>query len=168
MAYEIREMKVTDAKSIVRHKHIVTEEYPDILATAIENREITVEEEENTIKSLGDNDLGIVAVDGDTVIGMLNMRQDHRKKFEHIAQFGISLQPGYTGSGTGTAMIERALEFARDNEVIEKVILTVFSNNPGAIKLYEKLGFKEEAVLKNQVKLKDGYTNLVYMSNFLE
>ncbi|MGO1922623.1 MAG: GNAT family N-acetyltransferase [Jeotgalicoccus sp.] len=168
MAYEIRKMEVQDAASIIEHKKLVTAENPDTLATAIENKAITIEEEEETIKSLGPNDLGIVAVDGDTVIGMLNLRQDHRKKFEHIGQFGISLQKAYTGSGTGTRMVEQAIEFARNNEKIEKVILTVFANNPGAIKLYKRLGFEEEATLKNQVKLADGYTDLVYMANFLK
>lgn len=167
MAYEIRKMEVQDAASIIEHKKLVTAENPDTLATAIENKAITIEEEE-TIKSLGPNDLGIVAVDRDTVIGMLNLRQDHRKKFEHIGQFGISLQKAYTGSGTGTRMVEQAVEFARNNEKIEKVILTVFANNPGAIKLYKRLGFEEEATLKNQVKLADGYTDLVYMANFLK
>ncbi len=99
---------------------------------------------------------------------MLNLRQDHRKKFEHIGQFGISLQRAYTGSGTGTKMVDQAIDFARNNEKIEKVILTVFANNPGAIKLYKRLGFEEEATLKNQVKLTDGYTDLVYMANFLK
>lgn len=168
MAYEIRKMELRDAASIIEHKKIVTAENPDTLATAIENKNITIQEEETTIKSLGPNDLGIVAVDGDKVIGMLNLRQDQRKKFEHVGQFGISLQSGYTGSGMGTAMVEQAVEFARSNEKMEKVILTVFANNPGAIKLYKRLGFEEEATLKNQVKLVDGYTDLVYMSNFLK
>ena len=164
MAFDIRKMEVKDAASIIEHKKKVTEENPDTLATAIENKTITIEEEEATVKSLGPNDLGIVAVDGDKVVGMLNMRQDHRKKFEHIGQFGISMQQAYTGSGTGTEMVKQAIQFARDNDMLEKIILTVFSNNPGAIKLYRKLGFEEEATLKNQVKLAQGYTDLVYMS----
>lgn len=168
MAYNIRKMAVKDAASIIEHKKQVTAENPDTLATAIENRTITIEEEEATIKSLGPNDFGIVAVDGEKVIGMLNLRQDHRKKFEHIGQFGISLQAAYTGSGTGTAMVKEAVEFARNNDKLEKLILTVFANNPGAIKLYKRLGFEEEATLKNQVKLADGYTDLVYMANFLK
>lgn len=164
MAFDIRKMEVKDAASIIEHKKKVTEENPDTLATAIENKTITIEEEKATVKSLGPNDLGIVAVDGDKVVGMLNMRQDHRKKFEHIGQFGISMQQAYTGSGTGTEMVKQAIQFARDNDMLEKIILTVFSNNPGAIKLYKKLGFEEEATLKNQVKLAQGYTDLVYMS----
>lgn len=168
MAYEIRKMEHKDAASIIDHKNKVTVENPDTLATAAENKVITIEEEEETIASLGPNDLGIVAVDGDKVIGMLNLRQDHRAKFEHIGQFGISMQQAYTGHGTGTAMVEQAIEFARNNEKIEKLILTVFSNNPGAIKLYKKLGFESEATLKNQVKLKEGYTDLIYMSHLLK
>lgn len=168
MVQEIRKMEVKDAESIIAHKTIVTKENPDTLATAIENKNITIEEEIETIKSLGPNDFGIVALDGDTVVGMLNLRQDHRKKFEHIGQFGISVQQAYTGTGTGTEMVKQAVEFAKNNDKIEKVILTVFANNPGAIKLYERLGFKEEATLKNQVKLRDGYTDLVYMSNFVK
>src|SRR5699024_12132693 len=90
MAYNIRKMEVKDAASIIEHKKQVTAENPDTLATAIENRKITIEEEEATIKSLGPNDLGIVADDGEQGIGMLNLGKDHRKKYEHIGQFGIS------------------------------------------------------------------------------
>ena len=67
---------------------------------------------------MDENDFGIVALDGDRVIGMLNMRQDKRKKMEHIAQFGISLQRFY--SGTGTKMIEAALDFAKKTTSLKR------------------------------------------------
>ena len=38
MAFDIRKMEVKDAASIIEHKKKVTEENPDTLATAIENK----------------------------------------------------------------------------------------------------------------------------------
>ncbi|WP_213810817.1 hypothetical protein [Jeotgalicoccus sp. WY2] len=50
MAYEIRKMEVQDAASIIEHKKLVTAENPDTLATAIENKTITIEKRRSNDK----------------------------------------------------------------------------------------------------------------------
>ena len=169
MNLEIRKPKIEDAESIIEHKIKVTKENPDTLATAIENQEPDLEDQINKIKNIGENDLKLVALDGDTVIGIINMFHDKRHKFRHIAQFGISVQHKYAGHGIGSKLIEEVVQFSKENEHIEKLILTVFGNNDGAIRLYERFGFEREATLKDQVKLNnDSYTDLIYMSKWVK
>ncbi|CAD2072087.1 GNAT family N-acetyltransferase [Phocicoccus pinnipedialis] len=168
MDFEIRESVLSDAEQLIEHKLIVTKENPDTLATLIENHYISINEQEETIENVGPNDYKRVAVVDGKIVGIINMKQDLRKKFEHIAQFGISVQQEYAGMGIGSRLIENALEFAKSNEFIEKVMLTVFSNNTGAIRLYERFGFEKEATLTNQVKLEEGYTDLIYMTQWIK
>lgn len=168
MDFEIRESVPDDAEQLIEHKLIVTKENPDTLATLIENHYISINEQEETIANTGPNDYKRVAVVDGKIVGIINMKQDLRKKFEHIAQFGISVQKEYAGMGIGSSLIENALKFAKNNEIIEKVMLTVFSNNEGAIRLYERFGFKKEATLTDQVKLEKGYTDLIYMTKWIK
>lgn len=168
MNFEIRQPRIEDAESVIEHKIKVTKENPDTLATAIENQEPDLNDQIEKIKSTDENDLKLVAVDGDKVIGIINMFHDHRHKFRHIGQFGISVQQEYAGHGIGSKLIEEVVQFAKENENIEKLILTVFGNNDGAIRLYERFEFETEATLKDQVKLNDGsYTDLIYMSKWV-
>ncbi|WP_462421626.1 N-acetyltransferase family protein [Salinicoccus sp. Marseille-QA3877] len=168
MEYIIRKPELKDAEQIIEHKEIVTEEYPDTLATPIEDRGIPLEKQEDNITSLSKEDLGLVVeVDG-RIVGILNLRQNPRKKFEHVCQFGVSLQPQYAGHGIGTELIDRAVKHAEESKVLEKIVLDVFSNNEGAIRFYERLGFVQEGRQKDQVKLKDGYTDLIQMAKFVK
>lgn len=167
MDYIIRKPELEDAQQIIEHKEIVTEKYPDTLATPIEDKGIPLEKQEDNIASLKKEDLGLVVEVEGRIVGILNLRQLDRKKFEHVCQFGVSLQPEFAGHGIGTELIERAIRHAEESPVLEKIILDVFSNNKGAIRFYERLGFVQEGRQKDQVKLKDGYTDLIQMARFV-
>ena len=55
---------------------------------------------------------------------------------------GIALLPRYQGQGLGTRMCEIAKNLARARNCAELSLL-VFEQNIGAVRLYERLGFKE-------------------------
>lgn len=168
LEYVVREAKLSDAAMLIKHKEIVTQENPDTLATPIEGHSLSMEDQEKSINSVGAEDLGLVVeVDG-KIIGLLNLFQLNRKKFEHVCQFGISIQEAYSGHGIGSDLIRRAIEHAEQSDILEKIILDVFSNNTDAIRFYEKLGFVKEGHQVRQVKLEDGYTDLVHMAKFTD
>lgn len=168
MEYNIRKPEIKDAEQIIEHKEFVTEAYPETLATPIEDRGIPLDQQEENITSLTKNDLGLVVEADGRIVGILNLRQNPRKKFEHVCQFGVSLQPKYAGHGIGSELIERAIKHAEESTVLEKIVLDVFANNEGAIRFYERLGFVQEGRQKDQVKLKDGYTDLIQMAKFVK
>ena len=81
MDFEIRNSVVSDAEQLIDHKLIVTRENPDTLATLIENHYISINEQEEAITEVGPNDYKRVAVVDGKIVGIINMKQDLRKKF---------------------------------------------------------------------------------------
>ena len=59
----------------------------------------------------------------------------------HRARLGVGVLPASRGSGGGTALMETAMAWARKTPEIAWIDLGVFSDNPRALGLYERLGF---------------------------
>lgn len=79
------------------------------------------------------------------MVGLLFFRPLTKKKNCHTGEFGVSVHPDYQNSGIGKELIRTLLNWAKENDRIEKVFLNVFATNTNAIELYRKLGFIEEA-----------------------
>ncbi|MHC5924186.1 GNAT family N-acetyltransferase, partial [Streptococcus pyogenes] len=71
---------------------------------------------------------------------------------KHVVTFSISVRPDVRGQGIGRQLFEGFCQAIRRDQY-KKILLHVLSSNPEACLFYEKLGFKEEAVLKNQFYL---------------
>ncbi len=56
---------------------------------------------------------------------------------------GIVVDPAYRGKGIGTRLFSSLIEFG-NTEKYSTIRLDVIDTNPGARKLYERLGFYEE------------------------
>ncbi|KAF2020124.1 acyl-CoA N-acyltransferase [Aaosphaeria arxii CBS 175.79] len=80
-----------------------------------------------------------------TPIGQINLKalppgmQHHR--FSEIA---IDVLPDYQGKGYGGEAIRWALDFAFRRAGLHRVKIRAFGWNTGAVRLYEKIGFKHE------------------------
>jgi RimJ/RimL family protein N-acetyltransferase len=72
----------------------------------------------------------------------------------------------FYGKGVGTESCQLVIDYAFSRLNIRKIILAVYSNNPSAIRLYEKLGFKTEGCLKDQIFENGKYHDKLYMSLF--
>lgn len=66
--------------------------------------------------------------------------------------------------GLGTWMTEKTLEYAFEEMKLHRVSLEVFSFNPRAIRVYEKVGFRREGVLKDAVLDGDRYADSILMA----
>lgn len=91
-------------------------------------------------------------------------------RFDHIAktaELGLMIgNKSYWGKGIGSEMCRLILEYAFKELNLRKVSLTVFSNNPAAIKLYQKLGFEIEGTLKQHVFAEGEFHDKHWMSYF--
>ncbi|QWF71257.1 ribosomal protein S18-alanine N-acetyltransferase [Methylomonas paludis] len=74
----------------------------------------------------------------------------------------ISVCPGFKRQGAGQKMLEHLIEYARPKA--EKIFLEVRPSNPGAMVLYQKVGFKEIGVRKNYYPAKDGREDAVMLA----
>lgn len=72
------------------------------------------------------------------------------------------------GKGIGTEVCEMVINYAFDHLNLRKILLAVYSNNPGAIKLYEKLGFKQEGRFIDHLYAEGKYIDKIFMGIFKE
>lgn len=80
------------------------------------------------------------------------------------AEFGIFIgEKKYLGKGYGQAATKQILEYAFVHLKLNRVYLTVFSDNISAIKAYEKSGFQYEGCLKQDFLRYDGFADVTVM-----
>lgn len=108
--------------------------------------------------------IGVSDLHPGLVIGSLHFHSFNRRVLAHHGDFGISVDAAWRGKGVGTAMIRTLLDWAREHPTIEKVCLGVYENNEGAIRLYQRLGFKLEGRREKFFKTQRGYVDDLMMS----
>ena len=74
----------------------------------------------------------------------------------------MNIVKGHREKGVGTAVMRYVLDWAKDNK-LEKITLSVFSNNSRAINLYEKFGFQTVGVRRKQYIIQGNYVDEVIM-----
>ena len=102
---------------------------------------------------------------GSPVEGFLSFMLTYEDGREVVYCYEIHLASGLCGSGLGKQMME-VMEGIGKRVGVEKVMLTVFVENRGALKFYERLGYVEDEYsprprrLRNGVVKKPDYTIL--------
>jgi len=114
-------------------------------------------------RSWTDREGQIVAVEGARVVGHLFIQRESHPVTAHVATLGIAVAAEYRGKGVGTALMTEAFAWARGAGV-EKIVLSVYPDNAGAIALYRKFGFVDEGRLARQSRKSYGYEDEVLMS----
>lgn len=105
----------------------------------------------------------LVALADSKVVGWCHIRPDRWEGFTHAGWLGMGVLKGYRRQGIGSALLDQALEEAR-NRGLERVELSVFASNLGAIQLYEKFHFQMEGRKKKARKLDGTYDDIIIMA----
>src|SRR4029453_6518662 len=79
-----------------------------------------------------------------------------------VAELGGMVAAGPRRRGIGSALIEEAMNWARDLGIV-RLELTVFPHNAPAIALYRKLGFQEEGILRRRYFIDGRYVDAMLM-----
>jgi ribosomal protein S18 acetylase RimI-like enzyme len=95
--------------------------------------------------------LMLVALDADTIVGLLSVYPD----LDYGFQLGMLVAKSYRGAGIGRALLQASIDWARDH-AIAAVHLFVFPHNERAIRLYRSVGFFEIERFPADVKRKSG------------
>jgi RimJ/RimL family protein N-acetyltransferase len=107
--------------------------------------------------SLEVNSILLLATLNEEIIGIATITSIPRARLQHVGTLGIVIEEKYCGQGLGEEMIEFLIEFCKSNGITKKITLLTREDNLGAIKLYKKLGFEQEGLLRN-----DNYTNGIF------
>ena len=142
----------SEVRDITYHETYFLARYPAMISDIAERRE----------------EFLIGAFYKEQMIGcVMVLKEGNHIKFRHKAGIGIFILQKYCGMGLGRQLMEYAIENARKTE-LEQLKLGVFDGNVAAIRLYEKLGFREWGREPHAFKLKDGsYRDEIQMVLFL-
>ena len=120
---------------------------------------------EDTEKS---HNLFLVCEVNGKIVGFSRCEGNELKRIAHKVEFGVGIFKDFWGYGIGTNLLKESIRWADANN-IKKMTLNVLETNEKAIMLYEKLGFEQEGVLKNDKLLSDGnYYHTIVMGRFNE
>ena len=107
--------------------------------------------------------LFLVAEAGGKLAGFSRCQGSHLKRSAHKVDFGIMILQPYWGLGIGRNLLQESIRWT-DSNGITKIALSVFECNDTVIRLYGKMGFSVEGVLKNDKLLSGGrYCNTIVM-----
>jgi RimJ/RimL family protein N-acetyltransferase len=104
-----------------------------------------------------------VAVAGSAVIGWCDIQRHAIPAHAHRGTLGMGIVPGHRGRGVGLVLIETALQRALASG-FTRIELNVRADNLAAIKLYEKVGFAHEGVLRDAVLVDGAYHDSLAMA----
>ena len=102
------------------------------------------------------------------LVGMMGARWSEREKLRHVAHvYGVYVRPARRGQGIASALMRRLLRELQALPQIEKVSLSVNSEEVAAVALYAKLGFVIVGTARRDLKIGSRYCDLRYMELFL-
>lgn len=93
----------------------------------------------------------LVAVEGDTILGCTALVRDELSWSPHVAEVRVLVDTGARGMGLGRLLAMHCLDAASDEE-IEKLEVRMTSDQVAARQMFEEMGFRPEALLRNHVR----------------
>jgi RimJ/RimL family protein N-acetyltransferase len=97
----------------------------------------------------------LAARDGGTMVGCTAIVVDALSWSRHVGELRVLVAPSWRGRGLGRVLIQAC--FAQALELgLEKLVAQMTVDQGAAIAVFEELGFRAEALLRNQVKDRDG------------
>jgi len=108
----------------------------------------------------------LVACIKEKVTGQLTLMVDPSPRRSHVATFGMGVSEHYQGRGVASALMQEMVNLCDNWLRIERIELTVYTDNAAALALYRKFGFEVEGTGK-RFALRDGqYVDAYFMARF--
>ncbi|MGY3765783.1 GNAT family N-acetyltransferase [Vagococcus vulneris] len=171
MDYDItlREATAEDAANLLRLVTELNQETPYILVNN-QALQLTAGEMAEEIEFLHHlpKQLILVAATHNRLIGVATVSTSSDNSINHIGEIGISIKKDFWGLGLGTALLTEVLDWAAQTYDLKRLEIKVQERNTRAIKLYQKLGFQTEGIIRLGVKSADNQLeNVVLMSRLI-
>lgn len=103
--------------------------------------------------------------DSGALVGCSAIVVDNLSWSRHVGELRVLIAPAWRGKGLGRALIQQC--FAQALELgLDKLVAQMTVDQVAAIAVFEELGFRAEALLRDHVKDRDGQTHdLVLLSH---
>jgi RimJ/RimL family protein N-acetyltransferase len=97
----------------------------------------------------------IIAIDGDEIAGYAAVHRSQMRWSDHVAELRVMVAPDFRGKGLGRVLTQEAFAYALARGV-EKMVAQMTLDQKAAIAVFEGLGFRPEALLRDHVKDRNG------------
>lgn len=97
----------------------------------------------------------LVAIAGKAVVGTTAIVRDPLGWSAHVAELRVLVAPEMRGKGLGRVMLEACIDLAIEGGAT-KLTARMTPDQAGAITLFEEAGFRAEAMLRDEVRDRDG------------
>jgi RimJ/RimL family protein N-acetyltransferase len=129
-------------------------------------RPVSLAAEEETLECFGRSEsdvvLAIIRRDDDALIGAVGLHRIH--PVNRSAMFGLMIGDRAAWSqGFGTEATRLMVDYAFRALNLHRVWLHVYENNPAAVRVYEKVGFRREGILRQDVYREGRYWDALAM-----
>ncbi|CZT35718.1 GNAT family N-acetyltransferase [Rhizobium sp. 9140] len=104
----------------------------------------------------------VAEIDG-RIVGLGGLHRQTGRR-QHVAILGFGVHDDFQRQGIGVALLDALLDAAFNWLQIRRVELTVFSDNAGAIALYERSGFRREGLLRAYAFRNGAYADVIAMA----
>ena len=153
-----------DAAALLKHVRTVGGE-TDNLSYSSSTFNISEEKESRFINRFckSDNDIMLVACDGDVIVGNAIVERNRIERYKHRAEISITVLRDYWGQSIGSELMQMMIDFATSVN-IEILYLEVRADNERALNLYRKFGYKEIGIFKDFFKIDNLYYDAVLMA----
>ena len=97
------------------------------------------------------------------VIGEIGLQQQRNRR-KHVATLGMAVHDDFQNKGSGTRLLQAALDLADNWLNLKRVELQVFTDNARAVHLYEKFGLFVEGTHEAFAFREGEYVDAYYMA----
>lgn len=151
--YLIRQLQATDGEAIMKFAsnlppHDLLYMRRDITTEAGVKRWLTGVDEERIHSVIAEN------AEGD-MVGYSTIHQDDLEWTQHVADLRVTVSTTERGSGLGRLLIREAFNIALSLDV-RRVTASMTTDQVASRNLFQELGFKNEALLKDHVRDREG------------
>lgn len=163
MTLTLRRAKPSDAAAMAEQL-AEPEIFPGLLQPPYANVELW-QQRLNTPPVAGSPDLLLLAELDGHVVGSAGLHPvGTQLRRRHAMMLGISVSARAQGKGVGGALMTALLDYADNWAQVLRIELTVFHDNPRAIRLYERHGFEHEGRMKAYALRNGAYVDVLSMA----
>ncbi len=105
----------------------------------------------------------VAEVDG-RVVGSLGLHVETAARRRHCGSIGMGVHDDFQGRGVGTALMSALVELADCWLGLERIELSVYTDNAPAVHLYEKFGFTIEGTARRYALRQGSYVDVYLMA----
>jgi L-amino acid N-acyltransferase YncA len=152
MSHAIRRFRASDAEAMVGFARSLPEH--DLLFLSRDVREPRVVAA--WLKAIEDGEIdSLVAEDDGQIVATAALVRDPLSWSAHVGEVRLLVAPGRRGAGLGSDLLQGIFMIAKDRG-LAKLVARMTIDQIGSIALFEGVGFRAEAMLKDQVRGADG------------